>query len=136
VKVRSPDRTVWRVRRRWVPWRRRLRGALDSAPDLGVRPLGDDPISAIIEIVVLIIMLPFIVLALVAGLEFLLALVLLPFAVLGRVIFGQHWTVEARRGWKPSWEAPSGDWQESGLRIHAVADAIHRGQLPPHTLPD
>jgi hypothetical protein len=95
VKVRSPDRTVWRVRRRWVPWRRRLRGALDSAPDLGVGPLGDDP-----------------------------------------VIFGQHWTVEARRGWKPYWEAPSGDWQESGLRIHAVADAIRHGQLPPHTLPD
>jgi hypothetical protein len=68
---------------------------------------------------VLIVMLPFIVLALVAGLEFLVALVLLPFAVLGRVDFGRHWTVEARRGWKSYWEAPSGDWQESGLRIHA-----------------
>ncbi len=125
---------MWRVSRRWVPWRRRLKGALDAIPDLGVGPLGDDPISAVIGIVLLIIALPFLVLALVAGFEFLLVLLVLPFAVLGRVLFGRHWTVEVRRGWRPWWEARSGDWQESGLRIHAVADAIRRGQVPTRTL--
>ena len=136
MKVRSPDGQVWRVSRRWVPWRRRLKGAMDSMPDLGIGHLGDDPISAIIAVVLLIIALPFIILGLIAGLEFLLVLVVLPFAVLGRVLFGRQWTVEVRRGWRPHWEVLAGDWQESGLRIHATADEIRRGDPPPSTLVD
>ena len=109
---------------------------MDSVPDLGIGHLGDDPVSAVIGIVLLVIALPFVVLALVAGVEFLLVLVVLPFAVLGRALFGRHWTVEVRRGWRPYWETLAGDWQESGLRIHATADEIRRGELPPATLVD
>ena len=134
MKVRTPQGQTWRVGRRWLPWRRRLKGALDNVPDFGVGPLGDDPISAIIGIVLLIVALPFIVLALVAGLEFLLVLVLLPFAVLARMVFGRHWTVVARRGWKPWSEEPAGDWQQSGTRIHELADGIRRGGVPPQNI--
>ena len=116
-----------------MPWRRRLKGFTDAVPDFP--ELGDDPISAVIGIIFLIILLPFVLLALVSGLEFLLLLVVMPFGILGRVLFGKHWTIEVRQGWRPWWEAPGGDWRESGLRIHDVAADIQRGTLPPQTLP-
>lgn len=134
MKVRDPQGQVWRVTRRWVPWRRRLKGTLDLAPDLPVGSLGDDPISAIVGIVFLIILLPFLVLALVAGLELLLVLLVLPFAVLARVAFGKHWHVEVRRGFKPVHEVEAGDWQDSGLRIHELAVLLERGESVPQTL--
>ncbi|GAW50848.1 MULTISPECIES: hypothetical protein [unclassified Nocardioides] len=134
MKVSSPDGTTWRVSRRWVPWRRRLKGALDGVPDLGIGSLGDDPISVIVGIVLLIILIPFILLALVAGVELLLVLLVLPFAVLGRMLLGRHWTVEVRRGWRPYAEEQAGDWQASGLRVHALADDLRRGNPPPQTL--
>ncbi len=136
VKVTDPDGQTWRVSRRWVPWRRRLKGAMGAAPDLPFPGLGDDPVSAVIGIILLIIMLPFLLLALLASVEFLAVLVVLPFALLGRALFGNHWTVEVRRGWRPHWETAAGDWQGSGLRIHEVAADIERGALPPKTIPD
>jgi hypothetical protein len=96
--------------------------------------LGDDPISAIVAVVALVLLAPFILVVVVAGAEFLLLLLVLPFAILGRVLLGRHWTVEVRRGWRPWWEVRAGDWQASGLRIHEIADAVRRGQLPPQTL--
>ncbi len=96
--------------------------------------LGDDPISLVIGGIALILMLPFLLLVLVAGLELLLLLLVLPFAILGRVLFGAHWTIEARRGWHPSWEESAGDWVESRQAIRDVATAIEAGHLPPSTL--
>ena len=96
--------------------------------------LGDDPISAIIAVVALVLLAPFVFVVVVAGAEFLLLLLVLPFAILGRVLFGRHWTVEVRRGWKPWWETQAGDWQASTLKIHEVADAVRRGDLPPQTI--
>lgn len=130
MKVRDPQGRTWRVSRRWVPWRRRLKGALDLAPDL---PSGfvDDGIGAVIG---LIILAPFLVLALVAGIELLALLVVLPIALLGRVLFGRHWTIEVRRGFRPYWEQLAGDWQASGVQIHEVADAIRRGDPPERSI--
>jgi len=133
VKVTDPSGHTWRVTRRWVPWRRRLKGALDAVPDLP-GGLGDDPISLVIGLVCLVILLPFLLLALVAGLELLLVLLVLPFALVGRVLFGRHWHVELRRGFEPWWEVEAGDWQASAVRIHEVADAVRRGVLPERTL--
>ncbi|WP_126688275.1 hypothetical protein [Nocardioides ferulae] len=116
--------------RRWVPWRRRLKGVLDSMPS-GPGGLGDDPVSLVIGLVFLVIMLPFLILGVVALIELLSLLLVLPFALLARVLFGRHWTVEARRGFTIWYDEPAGDWQASGLRIHALADEIRRGQLPP-----
>lgn len=134
MKVSSPDGTTWRVTRRWVPWRRRVKGVLDSVPDVGYISLGDDPISAIIAVVLLVLLIPFVLLAIVASLEILLVLLVLPFAIAGRAIFGRHWTVEVRRGWRPYAEEEAGDWQASTLRIHELADAVRRGQVPAQTL--
>lgn len=133
VKVTSPDGRTWRVTRRWVPWRRRLKGSLDAMPDLPVG-LGDDPVSVVIGLVLLVLLLPFLLLVLVAGLELLLLLLVLPFAVLGRALFGRHWTVEVRHGFRPWWEVEAGDWQAASVRIHELADAIRRGDVPERTL--
>jgi len=133
VKVRDPEGQTWRVTRRWVPWRRRLRSA-GTGPLDGLNGLGDDPISAIIAIVLLILALPFVILALFVAVEFLLLLLLIPFAALARAAFGAHWTVEARRGFTIWWDAPSGDWRRSGERIRAVAGEIAEGRLPPRTV--
>jgi len=135
VKVRDPEGQTWRVTRRWVPWRRRIKGIdADAGPLDWGSGLGDDPISAILGIILLIVALPFILLALFVALEFLLLLLLVPFAALVRAVFGAHWTVEARRGFTIWWDAPSGDWRESGERIRAVATAIQEGHLPPQTV--
>ncbi|TNM40400.1 hypothetical protein FHP29_10095 [Nocardioides albidus] len=136
MKVRDPDGRTWRVTRRWVPWRRRLRELPDAGPLDGLNGLGDDPVSAIIAIVLLVLALPLVILALFVALELLLLLLLIPFAALARVAFGAHWTIEARRGFTIWWDAPSGGWRESGEQIRAVARAIHEGQPPPRTVED
>ncbi len=103
-------------------------------PDSYWTSWGDSPLGALLSIIGLIITIPFLVLALVAGFELALVLVVLPFAILGKVLFGRHWTVEVRRGWKPWTEERSGDWQASGLRIHGLADEIRAGDVPGQTL--
>lgn len=133
VKVKDPQDQTWRVTRRWVPWRRKLKGTMDRVPDFPT--LGDDPISAIVGAVLLVLFLPIILLVIVVGLEFLVLLLILPFAVLGRALFGQHWTIEARHGWTPMWEEPAGTWSQSGQAIRDVCTAIERGHLPPTNLP-
>ncbi len=133
MKVKEPTGQTWRVTRRWVPWRRRLKG-VDGGLDIVPSGLGDDPISMIIFLVLLVIALPFLILSLFAAIELLLVLLLLPFALLGRVLLGRHWTVEARRGFTIWWDAPAGDWQASGVRIHEVADGIRRGDVPSRTV--
>ncbi len=96
----------------------------------GPGSLGDDPVSLVIGIIFLIIAIPFILLAIVAALELLLLFLVIPFALLGRALFGQHWTVEARRGFHIWYDEQAGDWQVSGIRIHALADQIRHGAVP------
>lgn len=126
MKVTDPSGNTWRVSRRWVPWRRRLKGALDAAPDLP--SLGDDPISMIVGVVFLVIAIPFLVLALVAGLELLLLLLVFPFAVLGRMVFGRHWHVEVRRGFAVEHEVDAGDWRSSAAMIQGLAEQLRQGR--------
>ncbi|TYL55317.1 hypothetical protein FXB39_02905 [Nocardioides sp. BGMRC 2183] len=131
MKVRDPWGQTWRVTRRWVPWRRRLKGMWRGPFEAMPANLGDDPISLII---LGVICLPLIVLAIVASLELLALLLLFPIALLVRVIFGRHWTIEARRGFRIHWQADAGDWRASGERIHHVVAAIAAGDLPPQNV--
>lgn len=136
MKVTDPDGQVWRVSRRWVPWRRKIKdvptGGLD-VPDFGVDD--DLGIFAIIGLILFVIfVLPFLLLAFLVAAEFALILLVLPFAVLGRVLFGRRWHVELRRGWKPWTEVEAGRWTEATLTIHQLADAVRRGETPAPTL--
>lgn len=102
----------------------------------GPGTLGDDPVSMVIGIIFLIIAIPFILLAIVAALELLLLFLVIPFALLALALFGQHWTVEARRGFHIWYDEPAGDWQASGIRIHELADQIRHGAVPAQTVGD
>lgn len=128
VKVKSPDGATWRVTRRWVPWRRRLKGAMDLAPDFPA--LGDDPVSLIVGIVLLIVMIPFLVLFLLGALEMAALLVVYPFALAARVLFGKHWYVEARRRYTVVFDTDGGDWRSSSTKILQLADHIREFGAP------
>lgn len=134
MKVTSPDGTTWRISRRWVPWRRRVKGVWKRVPHSYYSNFGDGPIGTVLGIIAMLAMIPFLVLALIAGIELALVLVILPFAILGRMLFGRHWIVEVRREWRPWAEEQAGDWRASGLRIHGLAGEIRAGDLPAQTL--
>ena len=134
MKVASPDGVTWRVTRRWVPWRRRIRDTTDRLPDLPEGGIGDDPVSMVLALFLGVVLLPFALLMLVAGVELLLILVVMPFAILGRVLFGRRWTVEVRREWELHVEERVGDWASAGQRIHEIARGIERGQAPQRNL--
>ena len=122
MRVTDSNGTKWRVKRRWVPWRRRVR---DFAYDVPMsNGLGDDPISAIVGILVLILAIPLILLALVAMLELFLLVLLLPIVMLIRAMFGGAWPVEVFRDRKlQSTEYVKG-WSASRERVHDLAEQI------------
>jgi|GEM_PF-2350859 len=138
VKAKDSTGQTWRVTRRWVPWRRRVRGAGDAWSMVPTLPAGEDPISAVITIVILVVFAPVILLALVltvlATIEFAVILLLIPVLFVARALFGRHWIVEVRRGYLPYYEEHAGDWSTSHARIESIAGAIERGDRPPHTL--
>ncbi|MDN5717249.1 MAG: hypothetical protein L0G89_08450 [Janibacter sp.] len=131
MKVVDPQGRTWRVSRRWMPWRRKTSmGDWGSGPSISNSDLGDDPISAIIGVVLLILFIPVLVLGLVVALEMLLLLLILPFAVVGRMLLGRHWRVEVREDWTFAWEAEVGDWSDSGRAIDQIAQGLRQGMPP------
>lgn len=130
MKVVDPQGRTWRVSRRWMPWRRRTRfGSWGDGP-VSSGSLGDDPISAIIGIVLLILFIPVLVLGIVVALEMLLLLLVLPFAIVGRMLLGRHWRVEVREDWDFAWEAEVGGWSDSGRAIDQIAQGLRQGMPP------
>lgn len=129
MKVVDPQGRTWRVSRRWMPWRRK-----SSVGDWGDVPgadgIGDDPISMIIGVLLIVLLIPFVILAVLVALEMLLLLALLPFAILARMLLGRHWRVEVREGWDFRWEVEAGGWSESGRRIEQVATDLRHGAPP------
>lgn len=135
MKVRTPGGQVYRVTRRWVPWQRKSRRLSLDGFDVPSPPSGDDPISAILMVLWLVIALPLLIVGvavvLLTGIELLLLLAILPFAVGARVVFGRHWTVELRRAFTPIHEERAGSWAASGVRITELAREIEAGHIPP-----
>lgn len=130
MKVVDPQGRTWRVSRRWMPWRRKTStGSWGDGPQLS-GSLGDDPVSMVIGLVLLVLFIPFLVLAIIVALEMLLLLLLLPFAILGRMLLGRHWRVEVRDGWTFAWEVEAGDWAQSGRTIEHVAQGLRTGMPP------
>ena len=134
MKVKDSNGQTWRVTRRWVPWRRKLKGAMQMLPDLPVGMIDDGPLAVIGLILLMLFLFPFLVIAFVASVELLFLLLIFPFALLARVLFGTHWTVEVREGFSPFYEMQSGSWSESGHKIREIAAAIERDALPPRNI--
>jgi hypothetical protein len=126
VRFRDDRDGKWRVGRRWLPWRVRTK-----VPDWGGLngiSLGDDPISAVIGIVLLVLMLPVLLLVLLVGLEFLLLLLLVPLWVGVRVLFGLPWTVVVRRDGKLVHQEQVRGWRASAARIEAIGAQLREGR--------
>lgn len=127
MRVTAPDGGRCRIRRRWLPWRRRSRFALlkrVGLDNLDV-PLGDDPISTTIALIVLAIFLVpvVIVLVLVLG-ELLLLLLLLPLVVLARAMFGAPWLIQATHRGEVVYEEAVKGWRASAGRKQELAKVV------------
>ncbi len=115
----------WRVRRRWLPWRRRIREVPDAPFLDGNVANADGPIGAIVLVIVLILSLPALVVLALLLAELLLLVLLLPLAVLGRMLLPIPWTIElwsrpaGRRwlGWRLEGETRVAGWTESARTI-------------------
>ena len=126
MKTTTPAGETFRVRRRVLPWRRRLRKVPDwdfggfGIPDvdhLGV-------LGAILLVIGILIALPIIILALLVVGEVFLLLLLLPLFVLARVAFKQPWVVEVTH-YRTLVHAESVvGWGAAGERARALAEEL------------
>ncbi|WGL51716.1 hypothetical protein P5P86_17375 [Nocardioides sp. BP30] len=133
MRATDPAGVTYRVRRRWLPWRWRRRFSArpwDPDPLAGI-DLADSVTGAILGAlgaIAVAIVLPILILTLITGAEFLLLLLVLPIA-LGARLFGRHWQVEVRRGWRLLYEVDGGDWNRSRRVIADLVERIRLGRL-------
>lgn len=125
MKAVTPTGEKYRVRRKWLPWRRKTRAR--DMDWLNIPDLGDDPISMIIMAIVL---LPLIVILVIFLGEFLLLLLIFPLVMIARSIFGKPWTIEVtEKGNLRAAEQVKG-WSASHDRIQEIAKLLRTGGLP------
>jgi hypothetical protein len=116
---------IWRVGRRWAPWRQRFALPLGAPPHRD--PVPGRRTWAIAELVV-------------AGVrqvawfaELLAMLVVVPFSLGLRVAIRGDWPVQVRRNGVPVWEVAGGDFHASGHLARELREAIAGGTFTPRT---
>jgi hypothetical protein len=129
VKVKAADGSTWRVRRRWLPWRRRVRDVPDAPLDVGT--LGDDPISMILLVIGLVLLLPALIVLIVLVGELLLLLLLLPLVTIARGLFGMPWTIEVRHERRLQYTERIRGWSATSRRVDDIATALRLGHRIP-----
>ncbi|VXB40152.1 hypothetical protein [Aeromicrobium sp. 9AM] len=128
MKVQDPEGQTWRVRRRWLPWRRKVRDVPDVPVD-GMFTSGDDALSGIVAVILLIVLLPVIVLFAAMLAELLLLLLLLPLWLIVRAVTGGRWPIEVWRGKTYVGTDSVKGWTPSRVRMYDIAEAIRLGRL-------
>jgi hypothetical protein len=128
VRVKDSKDRTWRVGRRWLPWRRRIRELPDAPFGLDA-PSGDDPISAAIGLVLLVIgaivLLPVLLVLIGLVLELVVLLALVPIVVAARIAFRRPWTVQVvAPGGKVVHTERVVGWRASTARITDLAERI------------
>lgn len=121
----TPTGERYRVRRKWLPWRRRAKGK-DSLDWLDFPDLGDDPISMIVFGIILVPLIAVLVLFL--G-EFLLLLLIFPIVMIARSVFGTPWTIEVTRQRRLITAEKVKGWSDSRARIRQIAKLIEHGAV-------
>ncbi len=128
-EVQDADGVTWRVKRRWLPWRRRAKpGEFDV--DLPLLDGADDPISFVVLLVVSIIVIPLLFVFGFLLAEALLLLLLLPIAVLFRIAFIRSWPIEVWRGKELIEQESVKGWGASSTRIHDLVNEIRLRHSP------
>ncbi|MGC5165729.1 hypothetical protein [Luteimicrobium sp. DT211] len=132
MKIVTPAGETYRVHRRVLPWRRRIR----EKPDWDLLDAFDVPdvdhlgvLGAILLVIGIVIALPIIVLALLVVGEVLLLLLLLPLFLLARVAFKKPWIVEVTRKRKVVHAESVVGWGAAGRRARALVDEL-RSTVP------
>lgn len=141
--VSTPDGGRWRVGRRWVPWRFRLRTSTAGLDDLGAADLPLELAGAVggpfVAIGVVIAILAAALVAVpvfLAVVELTILAVLVAGGVVVRLLLRRPWIVDVQRldaydgG---SWEVVG--WRRSGELVTALATQLQRGR-PLTALPD
>jgi hypothetical protein len=130
--VAALDGRAVEVRRRWLPWKPRLRDVDAGFVDL--TDSADDPAGFVVALVLglvasvlLALLLPF---AILASELLLVAALLVPLLVLARVFWMLPWIVEARYGDTLLGIDKVRGWRDSSDRIREIAAAYERGQDP------
>jgi hypothetical protein len=135
MRVRDLDGRTWRVGRRWLPWRRRIRDAPD-ADMTGIAEHGDDLPSFFVLLLIGLaasFIVPILLLVIGIVLELALLFVLFPVVVLIRVTLRRPWVVQViGPDGKVSRVEKVVGWRESGDRIASLAIELreHSTGLP------
>ena len=128
-EVQDASGHTWRVKRRWLPWRRRAKpGEFDLTFD--VLDAADDPISLVVCIVISIIVIPLLFVFGFLLAEALLLLLLFPIAVLFRIAFIRSWPIEVWQGKKLLEQESVKGWRASSERIHDLVNEIRLRHSP------
>lgn len=127
MKVEDPAGDTWRIKRRWLPWRRKVRDVPDVPVD-GFFAGGDDPIGAIFAAIGLVLLLPVIIILAVMLAEVLLLLLLLPLWLAARALLGGRWPIEVWHGKALVGTESVKGWGPSRVRMHDIAEAIRLGR--------
>ena len=118
--VLDPEGVRWTVRRRWLPWRPRRKMPDDWNFGGASFSDGDDIISIVLNIALMVLLIPVLVLALLVAAEFLLLLLLLPLWVVARSLFGTPWIIVVRRDRKIVGEEAVRGWAATSARIDQI----------------
>ena len=126
MKVEDPAGEIWRIKRRWLPWRPRLR---EGAFDLGthVSDVADGPLLLFLLGLVLI---PVAVVLAVFVAEIALVLLVLSLLTFGRSIFIGRWPIEIFRGKALVHVESVRGWADSRRRMLDMADGVRLGSPP------
>jgi hypothetical protein len=133
VKIVTPAGETFRVHRRVLPWRRKIREKpewdfLDALDVPDVDHLG--VLGAILLVIGIVIALPVVILALLVVGEVLLLLLLLPLFVLARVALKKPWIVEVTRRRKVVHAEAVVGWGAAGKRVRALAGELRSAARP------
>lgn len=139
--MQAPDGARWRVGRRWLPWKPRLRKPEDLPVDGALEVFGflDElpVVVAVIGAVVVVAFVLFVAIPLLLALaELVLLALLLGLGAFVRVVLRRPWIVDAvrvDRTERLSWKVVG--WRRSGEVAAAVAQQLSTGQQPT-ALPD
>ncbi|WP_425956933.1 hypothetical protein [Xylanimonas sp. McL0601] len=129
MKVTTPSGVTFRVHRRLLPWRPRMREVDPTStspwdfPDLDLD--GDLPVVAVILLgIAVVILLPLVAILLLFLGELAVLLLLLPAFALARMAFGKPWIVEVVAAGGVVRAEPVVGWRAAGDRVRALAGEL------------
>lgn len=129
MQVIDPAGETWRVKRRWLPWRPRLR---EGSFDLGTNLVGVADEGPILVFLLALVLIPVAVVLAVFLAEIAILLLLIPLFTLVRAMWVRGWPIEVWHGKQLEGVEEIRGWADSRARLLEVAESIRLGfPVPP-----